>query len=71
MASTSMLPSSGHFDNYATCREMMFFDQWCGVGLSILVSNPLSRVRISPDFLGHYTLQCCCQNLICIVIVCN
>jgi hypothetical protein len=22
-------------------------------------------------FLGIYTLQCCCYNLICIVIVCN
>jgi hypothetical protein len=26
--------------------------------------------RRSVTFLGLYTLQCCCQNLICIVIVC-
>jgi hypothetical protein len=37
------------------------------------LQNRRSRVRIPPGckVLGIYTLQCCCHNLICIVIVCT
>jgi hypothetical protein len=39
-------------------------------GHQIRLQNRRSRVRIPPGvrFLGIYTLQCCCHNLICIVL---
>jgi hypothetical protein len=52
----------------------VFFPPWrrgmVGIASASSTEDPGFESRQGVRFLGLYTLQCCCENLICIVIVC-
>jgi hypothetical protein len=60
------------FHNLISCHNWFALAAWHS-GHRVHLQNRRSQVQIplGCKVLGIYTMQCCCHNLICIVIVCT
>jgi hypothetical protein len=55
-------------------QNLFYFPRRCGIvviATAYRTEDPGFESRQVVRFLGFYTLQCCCHNLVCIVIVCT